>query len=49
MMSSRRITLGVDFGTTFSGVAFSHPTDESKEPFVITDWGAGLEAEKVPT
>ncbi|OCK79114.1 actin-like ATPase domain-containing protein [Lepidopterella palustris CBS 459.81] len=44
-----RITIGVDFGTTYSGVAYSHPKDETKEPLLITEWGSGPSSEKVPT
>lgn len=46
---SRRLTIGVDFGTTYSGVAYNHLGDDSKEPLIITDWGAGPTSDKVPT
>lgn len=44
-----RITIGVDFGTTYSGVAYSNPNNETKEPLLITDWGSGPSSDKVPT
>jgi molecular chaperone DnaK (HSP70) len=48
-MNNRRITIAVDFGTTYSTVAYSHPSDETKEPILVRDWGHGPSSDGVPT
>ncbi|KAF2665782.1 actin-like ATPase domain-containing protein [Microthyrium microscopicum] len=48
-MANNRLTIAVDFGTTYSGVAYSNPSDESKDPILIKDWGSGPTSDKVPT
>jgi molecular chaperone DnaK (HSP70) len=47
--SGGRLTIGVDFGTTYSGVAYSNLQDESNEPLLIRDWGTGPTSDKVPS
>jgi hypothetical protein len=37
-----QLIVGIDFGTTFSGVAFAFATDQEAKEDIITEWpGAG--------
>ncbi|ETI26304.1 hypothetical protein G647_03081 [Cladophialophora carrionii CBS 160.54] len=49
--AAARIIVGVDFGTTYSGVAFVTSTKTFKDVEVIQDWPGGLAgiAQKVPS
>ena len=49
--SENKLVIGVDFGTTYSGVAYLFTGVEKPEPLVITEWpGAkGADKQKVPT
>ncbi|KAI9770665.1 MAG: hypothetical protein M1839_003086, partial [Geoglossum umbratile] len=46
---TQRLTIGIDFGTTYSGVAFSSLEEGSSETHLIKDWGAGPSSDKVPS
>ncbi|KAF3932409.1 hypothetical protein ABW19_dt0208537 [Dactylella cylindrospora] len=48
-MSNRRIMISCDFGTTFTGIAYSNPIKETDEPVLLTRWGSGLTKDKCPT
>ncbi|OAT11310.1 hypothetical protein BDBG_06827 [Blastomyces gilchristii SLH14081] len=43
------IMIAVDFGTTYSGLAFSDPSQRTDAAIPITDWGRGVSSQKVPT
>ncbi|KAI9862953.1 MAG: hypothetical protein M1813_004126 [Trichoglossum hirsutum] len=43
------VLIAADFGTTYSGLAFSDPSKRSSEPIPISDWGRGITSPKVPT
>lgn len=43
-----KLLVGVDFGTTFSAVAFLQ-TKDHKNHTIIQDWGQGRSGDKVPT
>ena len=44
-----KLIIGVDFGTTYSGVAYLFTGVEKPEPIPITEWPGGLNKPKVPT
>lgn len=46
-----QLIVGIDFGTTFSGVAFAFATDQEAKEDIITEWpGAGnVTKQKIPT
>ncbi|EEH37287.2 hypothetical protein PAAG_07568 [Paracoccidioides lutzii Pb01] len=43
------IMIAVDFGTTYSGLAFSDPSQRTDAAIPITDWGRGVSSQKVPS
>lgn len=45
--SDDKIIIALDFGTTFSGIAYSFPNQEDTKVTAIMDW-PGLEGESVP-
>ncbi|KAH7020085.1 hypothetical protein EDB80DRAFT_633332 [Ilyonectria destructans] len=49
--SKAQLIVGIDFGTTFSGVAFAFATNNEAKEDIITEWpGAGnLTKQKIPT
>ncbi|KAH9904264.1 hypothetical protein F4778DRAFT_789845 [Xylariomycetidae sp. FL2044] len=53
-MAGRRIVVGIDFGTTFSGISYAH-IDDPKKIVVLTNWptdranDGGRSSDKVPT
>lgn len=49
--SKAQLIVGIDFGTTFSGVAFAFATDQEAKEDIITEWpGAGnVTKQKIPT
>jgi hypothetical protein len=49
--SKAQLIVGIDFGTTFSGVAFAFATDQEAKEDIITEWpGAGnITKNKIPT
>jgi molecular chaperone DnaK (HSP70) len=43
--SKTQLIVGIDFGTTFSGVAFAFATNTEAKEDIITEWpGAGNQA-----
>jgi len=44
----KRIMISCDFGTTFTGVAYSNPVKETDEPVLLTKWGR-LTKDKCPS
>ncbi|MCJ1249104.1 hypothetical protein MMC30_006327 [Trapelia coarctata] len=49
--SKAQLIVGIDFGTTFSGVAFAFATNTEAKEDIITEWpGAGTQSkQKIPT
>ena len=49
--SENKIVIGVDFGTTYSGIAYLFTAAEKPEPIAITEWpgATGANKPKVPT
>ncbi|KAI9668632.1 MAG: hypothetical protein M1831_001071 [Alyxoria varia] len=49
--SKAQLIVGIDFGTTFSGVAFAFATDTEAKEDIVTEWpGAGNQTkQKIPT
>ncbi|KAK2753355.1 hypothetical protein FQN55_003484 [Onygenales sp. PD_40] len=43
------IMIAVDFGTTYSGLAFSDPSQRTDSAIPISDWGRGVTSQKVPS
>ena len=48
-MPSETLTIGVDFGTTFSSVAYSINKNKKRKPVLVTQWGTGPSTPNVPT
>ena len=44
-----KLVIGVDFGTTYGGVAYLFTGVEKPEPIPITEWPGGLSKPKAPT
>lgn len=41
--SSKRLILAIDFGTTYSGVAYCFPGQHNAKPYVVESWpGASI-------
>ncbi|KAI5922982.1 hypothetical protein F4810DRAFT_232691 [Camillea tinctor] len=45
----RRLVVGIDFGTTYSGIAWGETGRSDRTPVVIRDWPQGFSSPKVPT
>lgn len=40
-VSSEQLIIGLDFGTTFSGIAYAFATSSKPDLFTILDWPGG--------
>ncbi|KAJ6786294.1 hypothetical protein PWT90_00834 [Aphanocladium album] len=49
-IDAKRLVVGIDFGTTYSGLAYCFPGYRDAKPFAVTDWpGSSTKVFKIPT